>query len=203
MDSRVNEVITSALENSGMPQGTLNLMERTFAERNRSQGRGGGLAQTTAGLGMRDASLQSIQAFTQLGAGRVDAATNRSIGIGQQALGQAMQIQDTDIMRKQATAQSRANIEAAGDPFAQLKIQLETTQAGLNSQVANLTLGQQLSNLYPTPQMNGGASGPSGMQQAGAGLMAGGGALMSSGLVAAGPIGLGVMAGGALISALG
>ena len=162
LETKITDTIASAIDNGGLSPGTQKLLRRNFAEANKAAGRGGGLAVTAAGLGMRDYSTAATMQYIGAGQQQSNAARQTAMAlatdplkdVGQFVLGTPSQALETGFRNTEneiandrynnqgrtAHSQQQFNIDAAPDPLAQLELQIEMAKAGM---IAGTSHGSQ------------------------------------------------------------
>lgn len=138
--SQVTDAISEALANGGIPPGTVDLLNKNFADLNRVSGRGGGVARTASALGLRDVSLAQTNALLGFAQNQInsDRTTARSLTSDPLALSQFAFITPQDAIGaaafnntgRQAQEQAELNAAAAGDPAAALELKFRAALAG-------------------------------------------------------------------------
>lgn len=167
--AQVSQTALSALQNAGISRATENLLRRNFSNMAASRGVGGGMGQTIAGLGMRDASQQGLLAFSGIAQQQqqldrttaqnlitdpLRAASLTSVGAEtafnnavprltispDQAVGRAISVEAYNNRGFQTEEQERLNAAAAADPYARSLAELKAFDRGLSR--------------YPVPNLN-------------------------------------------------
>jgi len=167
--AQVSQTALSALQNAGISRATENLLRRNFSNMAASRGVGGGMGQTIAGLGMRDASQQGLLAFSGIAQQQqqldrttaqnlitdpLRAASLTSVGAEtafnnavprltispDQAVGRAISVEAYNNRGFQTEEQERLNAAAAADPYARTVAELAAFDRGQSK--------------YPVPNLN-------------------------------------------------